>query len=290
MTSAAGSAAPRRDRVLLGAVARDRLAEGRRELPFAARGRAALRRAGRRAGRSWSSAGGVFSWARRRLGLRGASRSRGLLVAALMLPMLSNDVFSLFAYGSLAAQGHDVYTTAAGLTDTVWYPWVGQHWNEKVCVYGPSTLVGILPVALGRPQSVACPARPPPRLVRTARARHGALVPATGGPAALSRDGVAQSALGRGGARAAARGPARARRPSWRGSSCASAGARSPAGRSTRWRSLGKYSFAFTGFWFWLFGARTARAAPAAAPGPWRPSSPQWPSSSSRRSGGARPR
>ena len=73
----------------------------------------------------------------------------GLLVAALMLPMLSNDVFSVFAYGSIAAQGRDVYTTASGLSDTVWYPWVGQHWSQKVCVYGPSTLVGALPVALG---------------------------------------------------------------------------------------------------------------------------------------------
>jgi hypothetical protein len=72
----------------------------------------------------------------------------GLLLAALMLPMLSNDVFSLFAYGSLAGTGHDVYTTASSLTDTPWYAWVGQHWNEEVCVYGPSTLVGILPVTL----------------------------------------------------------------------------------------------------------------------------------------------
>ena len=73
----------------------------------------------------------------------------GLVVAALMLPMLSNDLFSVFAYGSLAARGRDVYATAAGLSDTVWYAWIGEHWNEKVCVYGPTTLVAALPVALG---------------------------------------------------------------------------------------------------------------------------------------------
>src|SRR5580692_5359806 len=53
----------------------------------------------------------------------------GLLVSALMLPMLSNDVFSLLAYGSEAAHGRDVYTTVQGLSQSPWYPWIGQHWD-----------------------------------------------------------------------------------------------------------------------------------------------------------------
>ena len=72
----------------------------------------------------------------------------GLAVTAFMLPMLSNDVFSIFAYGSLAARGQDVYTTTSALHTSVWYPWIGAHWKDVVCVYGPTTLVSMLPVAL----------------------------------------------------------------------------------------------------------------------------------------------
>lgn len=73
----------------------------------------------------------------------------GLLVAALMLPMLSNDVFSLLAYGSQAAQGRDVYATAQDLSQSRWYPWIGQHWDATPCVYGPTTLAAVLPAAFG---------------------------------------------------------------------------------------------------------------------------------------------
>jgi hypothetical protein len=72
----------------------------------------------------------------------------GLAVTAFMLPMLSNDVFSSFAYGSLAAHGQDVYASASALRTSVWYPWIGAHWNEVVCVYGPTTLLSLLPVSL----------------------------------------------------------------------------------------------------------------------------------------------
>jgi hypothetical protein len=182
----------------------------------------------------------------------------GLLVAALMLPMLSNDVFSVFAYGSLAARGRDVYTTASGLSDTLWYPWVGQHWNEKVCVYGPSTLVGALPVALGghspwlslavlrvawfaplaavmelsfrrlrdRPLFHAMVWLNPLWIVEGPGQMHGDLL----GVTAV----VAGIVLTLGGRRASG----------WLLYAVA---------------LLGKYSFAFTGLWFWLFGARTAR-------------------------------
>jgi hypothetical protein len=73
----------------------------------------------------------------------------GLGVAGVMLPMLSNDLFSVLSYASLAAQGRDVYTTVSWLPHSVWSPWVGERWAEKVCVYGPTTLVAALPGALG---------------------------------------------------------------------------------------------------------------------------------------------
>jgi hypothetical protein len=72
----------------------------------------------------------------------------GLSVSSLMLPMLSNDVFSLFAYGSAAAQGNDVYGSASALSASPWLSFVGARWNQTVCVYGPTTLVGSLPSAL----------------------------------------------------------------------------------------------------------------------------------------------
>jgi hypothetical protein len=72
----------------------------------------------------------------------------GLGVAALMLPMLSNDVYSLLAYGSLAAHGQDVYATSSVLPDSAWYPWVGARWLQNVCVYGPTTLVSVIPASL----------------------------------------------------------------------------------------------------------------------------------------------
>jgi hypothetical protein len=73
----------------------------------------------------------------------------GLAISAFMLPMLSNDVFSLFAYGSLASRGQDVYASATSLQTSIWFPWIGSHWKDVVCVYGPTTLMSLLPVGLG---------------------------------------------------------------------------------------------------------------------------------------------
>jgi hypothetical protein len=72
----------------------------------------------------------------------------GLAIASAMLPMLSNDVFSLFAYGDLAAAGHDVYTTTGWLSTSAFYPFLGEHWSDTVCVYGPTTLIATLPAGL----------------------------------------------------------------------------------------------------------------------------------------------
>jgi hypothetical protein len=182
----------------------------------------------------------------------------GLAVAALMLPMLSNDVFSLFAYGSLAAKARDVYTTSAGLVDTPWFPWVGQHWNEKVCVYGPSTLVGIVPVALGdhSPWLALLVLRlawfAPLALVMELsfrRFRDRPLFHAmvwlnplwiVEGPGQLHADLLGLTAVV-GGILLVFAGRTRS---GWALYALA---------------LLGKYSFAFTGSWFWLFGARTTR-------------------------------
>jgi hypothetical protein len=102
----------------------------------------------------------VFGWA---LAVRGwtallgapPERPRRLAYVALglasaMLPLLSNDVFSVMAYGAGAAQGHDVYRTTDWLPASSFYPLLGEHWNATVCVYGPGTLLAALPAALAR--------------------------------------------------------------------------------------------------------------------------------------------
>ncbi len=72
----------------------------------------------------------------------------GLVIATTMLPLLSNDIFSLITYGSLAAHGRDVYTTPDLMPTSPFYAWVGERWNHTVCVYGPTALVSILPAGL----------------------------------------------------------------------------------------------------------------------------------------------
>jgi hypothetical protein len=69
-------------------------------------------------------------------------------VAAFMLPMLSNDLFSVLSYGSVAAGGHDVYGTTTWLSQGPFYSFLGEHWRQTVCVYGPTTLIAALPAGL----------------------------------------------------------------------------------------------------------------------------------------------
>jgi hypothetical protein len=182
----------------------------------------------------------------------------GLLVSALMLPMISNDVFSLFVYGSVAGSGHDLYTTAAWLPSSPFYGWMGQMWNQTVCVYGPTTLMATVPARLagGNPWLALLLLRLawllPTALVMELSLRQFRDRPffhamvwlnplwIMEGPGQLHTDMLGLVAV--------------------------TAGIllqeRGHVGRG--WvayavAALGKYSFLFTGVWFWLFGATTLR-------------------------------
>jgi hypothetical protein len=182
----------------------------------------------------------------------------GLAVASLMLPMISNDVFSVLAYGDLAARGRDVYTTAAALPESIWFGWVGEHWAAKPCVYGPTTLAAIVPSALarGNPWVALALLRVswlvPLALVMELTLRRAAVRPffhamvwlnplfVVEGPGQLHADFLGVAAIV-GGMLLAWSGRAKS---AWALYAAA---------------VFGKYSFAFTGFWFWLAGARTTR-------------------------------
>lgn len=181
----------------------------------------------------------------------------GLAVAALMLPMISNDIFSVLAYGDLAARGRDVYTTSAALPDSRWFAWIGEHWNEKVCVYGPTTLTLVLPSALsgGNPWLALALLRVawllPLALVmeltfrRVRRPFFHAMVWLNPlflveGPGQLHADVLGLAAVACGVA-------------------LGLAGRARTSAALFAFAVLGKVSFAFTGAWFWLHGARTGR-------------------------------
>ena len=73
----------------------------------------------------------------------------GLFIMAFMLPLLSNDIFSLFAHASLSSQGHDVYTSARSFPSSAWFSWIGERWRTSPSPYGPVTLVAAWPSVLG---------------------------------------------------------------------------------------------------------------------------------------------
>jgi hypothetical protein len=57
-----------------------------------------------------------------------------------MLPMLSNDIFSLLAYGDAANRGVDVYTDVRSLIISPYFDAVSYLWKTAPCVYGPVSL------------------------------------------------------------------------------------------------------------------------------------------------------
>jgi hypothetical protein len=58
-----------------------------------------------------------------------------------MLPLLSNDLYGLFAYSGLAIRGHDVYTSIQFLPTSYWYSWIGERWRTNLFAYGPIALL-----------------------------------------------------------------------------------------------------------------------------------------------------
>ena len=110
----------------------------------------------------------------------------GLMITAFMLPMLSNDVFSLFAYGSVAARGHDVYTSAAALPQSVWFPWIGERWAGQRLRLRPHDARRDPAVRPRRREPLARAARRPCRLARADGDRDGALFPEAFGSAPSS--------------------------------------------------------------------------------------------------------
>ena len=59
---------------------------------------------------------------------------------SLMLPMLSNDIFSLLTYGDAANRGVDVYTDTHSYNVSPYFEFVSNLWRTAPCVYGPICL------------------------------------------------------------------------------------------------------------------------------------------------------
>jgi hypothetical protein len=69
-------------------------------------------------------------------------------IFSLMLPMLSNDMFSMFTYGDAANKGVDVYTDIHSYGVSPYYDFVSDLWKKAPCVYGPVCLNTIRIAAL----------------------------------------------------------------------------------------------------------------------------------------------
>jgi hypothetical protein len=61
-------------------------------------------------------------------------------VFSLMMPMLSNDLYSLLTYGDAANRGIDVYTDIHSLNVSPYFDYVSILWKTAPCVYGPVSL------------------------------------------------------------------------------------------------------------------------------------------------------
>jgi hypothetical protein len=61
-------------------------------------------------------------------------------IFSLMLPMLSNDLYSLLTYGDAANRGVDVYTDVHSLSVSPFGDYVSPLWKTAPCVYGPVSL------------------------------------------------------------------------------------------------------------------------------------------------------
>jgi hypothetical protein len=61
-------------------------------------------------------------------------------VFSFMIPMMSNDIFSLLTYGDAANRGVDVYTDVQSLHLSPYFGYVSTLWKHAPCVYGPISL------------------------------------------------------------------------------------------------------------------------------------------------------
>lgn len=74
---------------------------------------------------------------------KNAIRLLAIILAAvfsLMLPMMSNDIFSLLTYGDAANRGADVYADVKSLPVSPFFDYVSILWKTAPCVYGPVSL------------------------------------------------------------------------------------------------------------------------------------------------------
>lgn len=62
------------------------------------------------------------------------------LIFSCMLPMLSNDIYSVLAYGDASNKGIDVYTVTDQLAVSPYFSYVSELWKTAPCVYGPVSL------------------------------------------------------------------------------------------------------------------------------------------------------
>ncbi len=62
-----------------------------------------------------------------------------IVLASLMLPILSNDIFLYMAYGDLSNMGHDVFREQDIMVHSKWAYLVGN-WKDSPYLYGPLTL------------------------------------------------------------------------------------------------------------------------------------------------------
>ena len=59
---------------------------------------------------------------------------------SLMVPMLSNDIFSYLVFGDAANKGADVYTNSQCTHYSTFYPYITGMWTSSTCAYGTVVL------------------------------------------------------------------------------------------------------------------------------------------------------
>lgn len=62
-------------------------------------------------------------------------------ISLFMLPMISNDIFSVLSYGDIAAKGMNPFIDGSYLQLSKFFDLVGTEWHEAPCVYGPVNLL-----------------------------------------------------------------------------------------------------------------------------------------------------